>query len=92
MMRASNDVSPALVWGNMLHDVMQSCLSSGRWDEAWIESQIEEVIRRGLIELYKIDVTVEVATRELRHRAHGLRAFAEKYIGDNPKAGISLPR
>ena len=88
LVRSSNDASPALVWGNMLHEVMQSCFSSGRWEESWINQQINEVINKGLCELLKIDVSVEQAKREVGARAKGLFAFAQKYLGDNPKVSI----
>jgi len=69
----------------MLHEVMQSCLIHRRWDESWIEERIEQVLRKGLGELFKIGVGVEEARREVKARAKGLKGFAEKYISEIPK-------
>ncbi|KAF8066980.1 AAA domain-containing protein [Lyophyllum atratum] len=85
LVRSSSDISPALVWGSMLHEVMQSCLSEGCWESGWIDRKIEEVVLRGLNELIKIDMTIEQAKREVTMRAKGLSAFSERYISDMPK-------
>lgn len=90
LVRGSVDVTPSLVWGNMLHEVMQACLRSGRWDEQWIESRITEEIEKGLGELMRVNVSVEQARIEMRVRAKGLRAFAEKYISQKPKVNILI--
>lgn len=85
LVRSTSDISPALVWGNMLHEVMQSCLSSGHWEESWVQNKIDSVVRDGLMELVKLNVTVEDAKREVKFRAKGLQAFAQKYISAAPK-------
>ncbi|KAG6829909.1 hypothetical protein H0H87_009811 [Tephrocybe sp. NHM501043] len=89
LVRSTSDTTPALVWGNMLHEVMQSCLSENRWETSWVDDKIEQVILKGLNELIKIDVTIEQAKREVTTRAKGLLAFSEKYISEFPK--VSLP-
>lgn len=85
LVRSSSDTTPALVWGNMLHEVMQSCFIAGRWEESWIDEKIDHVIRKGLDHLLKIDFPVEQAKREVAARAKGLIAFAQKYVSDSPK-------
>lgn len=89
MVRSSSDVTPSLVWGNMLHEVMQTCLSVARWDEKFIGDKISEVVQRGLGELLRIDMGVDQATIEVKARAQGLKMFAEKYIAESPKVPVS---
>ncbi|KAF6760438.1 AAA domain-containing protein [Ephemerocybe angulata] len=90
LVRASNDISPALVWGNMLHEVMQNCLSEKRWEEEWINEQIEEVLLNGLGMLLALNVSIVTARTELRKRAIGLQIFKERYISDVPKPDAIL--
>ncbi|KAH9949710.1 Dna2-domain-containing protein [Amylocystis lapponica] len=90
LVRCSMDATPSLVWGNMLHEVMQSCLSAGRWDERWVDEQISEQIAKGLGELMRVNMTVEQAHIEVRARAKGLKRFAEKYIAQEPKPDAVL--
>ncbi|KAF5339801.1 hypothetical protein D9611_009204 [Ephemerocybe angulata] len=90
LVRASNDISPALVWGNMLHEVMQNCLSEKRWEEEWINEQIEEVLLNGLGMLLALNVSIVTARTELRKRAIGLQIFKERYISDVPKPDAVL--
>ena len=79
------DITPSLVWGNMIHEVMQSCLSSGRWDDKWVNEQISEQIGKGLGELMSVNTSVEQAHIEVKAKAKGLKGFAQKYIAQQPK-------
>ncbi|KAJ7175873.1 DNA replication factor Dna2-domain-containing protein [Mycena filopes] len=85
LVRSSSDTTPALVWGNILHEVMQACMSAGRWEDLWVEEKIEQVIREKISDIAKINLSVEDARREIKLRAKGLKAFSEKYISDSPK-------
>ncbi|KAG6902436.1 hypothetical protein C0995_016615 [Termitomyces sp. Mi166 len=64
LVRSTSDTTPALVWGNLLHEVMQSCLCEDRWETIWVDEKIDEAILKSLNELVKIDVTIEEAKRE----------------------------
>lgn len=83
-----SDVTPALVWGNILHEVMQLCMNENRWGQNWVEERIDEVVRKNLVNIVKIEMTVEEASREVKVRAKGLMAFADKYLGTEPKASV----
>ncbi len=88
LVRSSTEITPALVWGNILHEVMQICLREERWDERFMDAKLGEVVRANLGSLLKIEVTVEHAIREVKLRAGGLKNFAEKYIAKKPKVGV----
>jgi DNA replication ATP-dependent helicase Dna2 len=79
------EVTPSLVWGNMLHEVMQTCLSEGRWEKKFVEEQIDDVVKTGLHSLVKIGFGLESAKEELRTKAKGLAAFSERFVGEEPK-------
>ena len=80
-------MTPSLIWGNILHEVMQACLCEGRWDSAWLDAQIGDVVRRSLGDLMRVNMSIEQAVSEVRLRAQGLRSFADKYMSDTPKVG-----
>lgn len=95
LVHSSSDVTPSLVWGNILHEVMQKCLREGQWGSDWIDDKIAKVVRgedggRGLADLVKLGVTVEEAIREVKARAGGLRAFGERYISQTPKVNTCI--
>ena len=85
LVRSTSDISPALVWGTMLHEVMQRCLLEKRWDEAWIDKCLHNAISGGLGELVKLGISEEVALMEMRQRAKDFKVFGERYLGDVPK-------
>ncbi|KAG6333843.1 hypothetical protein ID866_5248 [Astraeus odoratus] len=85
LVRSSSDVTSALMWGNILHEVMQTCLLANRWDKSWIDDLIDDAILKNLTELLRFGIGVEEATREVKLRSRGLRAFSERYIAEEPK-------
>ena len=89
LVRSSTDYTPALVWGNMLHEVMQTCLTENKWESSYIDAQIEQVLSRGLMDLVRINTTINEARRELHERSRGLPAFVAKYLSHIPKVRIS---
>ncbi|KAG1812287.1 Dna2-domain-containing protein [Suillus variegatus] len=90
LVRSSLDFTPALVWGNMVHEVMQICMAEQRWDDRFIEEHTQEIINKNLAELVKINVSVDEAKREVKARSRGLRMFSERYIAETPKADAVL--
>lgn len=85
LIRSSTDTTPSLVWGNVLHEVMQKCLLEETWADGFIERLIEEIVRNNLGELLKIGLDEEVAKKEVKDRARGLKLFASKYLHDEPQ-------
>ncbi|CAL1710756.1 unnamed protein product [Somion occarium] len=85
LVRASSDMTPSLVWGNMLHEVMQMCFGDGDWSEKGVDEKIGGVVSKGLEDLLSINVSVEQAKREVKIRAKGLKTFSERYIAQEPK-------
>jgi DNA replication ATP-dependent helicase Dna2 len=89
MVRSSTDITPALVWGNMLHEVMQRCLKDDKWNEVFLTQCIDRAVQGRLGDLVKIGVTEETAKREVLDRSRGLQVFAEKYLSQKPKVSMS---
>lgn len=58
------------------------------WEEKWIEKRIDETVRKNLINVVRIGMTVEDALREVKERARGLIVFARKYLSVKPKVSI----
>ncbi|THG99127.1 hypothetical protein EW026_g3162 [Hermanssonia centrifuga] len=88
--RSTSEATPALVWGNILHEVMQTCLSEQCWEDRFIDARIAEVSQRCLGELLKIGVNLDQAKREVKARASGLQTFAQRYISQAPKEAAVL--
>lgn len=87
LVRTTMDSAPSSVWGNILHDVMEFCLSEDRWDKKFIEDEIDDACRRRLPDLMRIQVSVEEAVEEVKNRAGGLEVFSKRYMGKTPKVG-----
>jgi len=117
-------ITPSLVWGNMLHEVMQKCLvewnaslspspsssevkNDAKWEE-FLDKCIDESVGGGLGELIRLGgwegyagfsgqdgnrtaMTEEVARREVKERAKGLRMFRKRYLNARG-ASSALPK
>lgn len=90
--------SRAVLWGNLLHEVVQMCLlsspstSSEGWDKAMIEDFLSEVVfsREGVEGCFRAGVSIEEALGELRQRAGGLEGFSRRFVGPQPKVSDSF--
>ena len=71
----------------MLHEVVEACLSEGRWDTKFINDEIDDVCRHRLPDLMRIEMSVEEVAEKLKERAVGLEMFSKRYIGKTPKVG-----
>lgn len=69
----------------MLHEVMQACLSEGRWDDKFINEKTDEIVRQGMDSLIRLNINLDVAKAEIRKRAGGLQGFSRRFIGETPK-------
>jgi DNA replication ATP-dependent helicase Dna2 len=85
MVRSTSDVTPAIVWSNMLHEIMQTCLATQKWDEFNVEDLIEDAVMKDLPEIVKVESSIEDAKRELKLRSKGLKVFSSCNIADTPK-------
>jgi DNA replication ATP-dependent helicase Dna2 len=85
LLSSTSDVTPSLVWGNMLHEIIQACLADGRWDRTYIDNKTTEIIHVGMESLIRLDINIDTAKAEIRKRAKGLEAFSRRFIGDAPK-------
>ena len=90
LLSSTSDVTPSLVWGNMLHEIIQACLADGRWDRTFIDNTTTKIIHAGMESLVRLGVNVDTAKAEIRKRAKGLEAFSQRFIGDSPKVSCLL--
>lgn len=90
LVRALSPPSPALVYGTVLHDVVQKCLQEKRWDAPWLETRVDAALSMAFGDLVRAGVTVSVAKDEILRRAAGVETFGQRYIGDHPKVFASI--
>ncbi|BGP34795.1 DNA replication endonuclease-helicase Dna2 [Rhodotorula toruloides] len=94
IIRTVGGSTPSLLYGNMLHSLLQSCMTEGRWDDEYRHGRIEEVVKEYAGQLWTIDVGFEKAKEELLNRSQEFEAFAERFIREKPNvdAFLSDPR
>lgn len=77
----STDGSTSLVYGNMLHEVLQKSLTDGQWSDEKRVERIEGIARAGVKELWTLGVGVAKAREELEEKSRGFEQLSEVYCG-----------
>ncbi|GAA5861587.1 hypothetical protein JCM8547_008083 [Rhodosporidiobolus lusitaniae] len=90
LIRTVGGLTPSLVYGNMLHELMQACLLAGRWDEEWRNEKIDEIVKQTGGQLWTMYVGFDAARNQMRERSKEYEAFAQRFVGDKPKSDASL--
>ncbi|GAA5984572.1 hypothetical protein JCM10908_003406 [Rhodotorula pacifica] len=90
LIRTVGDTTPSLIYGNMLHSLMQACMLENRWDDAFREGKITEIVKQSGNHLFTVNLDFDKAREELTERSKELEAFADRFVGDEPKADAFL--
>lgn len=92
IIRTVGGSTPSLVYGNMLHELMQVCMTEGKWEDEWRESKIDEIVGREVQNLWAMDVQVEKARELMREKSKAFGEFKEVFVGGKqPKVSRSVP-
>ncbi|KAI0317541.1 AAA domain-containing protein [Amylostereum chailletii] len=86
----SSPQTPALLYGNVLHEVIQACLRTGKWDQSYIETLVDEQLNNSLGGLLRINVNVDEAKQAILERGKGIAGFGKRYMGAIPKPNALL--
>jgi DNA replication ATP-dependent helicase Dna2 len=91
IVRTVGGSTPSLAYGNMLHELMQACMTEGRWEDAWRESKIDEIVAKEVQTLWAMDVQVEKARESMREKTKAFGEFKEVFMGGKqPKVSPHL--
>ncbi|GAA5863149.1 hypothetical protein JCM3774_001437 [Rhodotorula dairenensis] len=94
LIRTVGETTPSLIYGNMLHSLMQACMLENRWDDAFREGKISEIVKQTGGQLFTVNLDFDKAREELAERSKELEAFADRFVGEEPKfdAFLSNPQ
>lgn len=81
----SGSASPALIYGNMLHELMQASMVEGRWDDEWRKERIQEVVHDQVAQLWTCDLSVDKAVEDMLDKSKELEGFSATFIGAKPQ-------
>ncbi|KAJ3168668.1 Tripartite DNA replication factor [Geranomyces variabilis] len=83
--RSQGDITPPLVYGKMMHCLLQTCLKANDFSTARIEREIEGLVLNGIEDLHAIGEDEAMAKAHLAQFVPGLRAWAAVFVGPAPK-------
>lgn len=84
IIRTVGGAAPPLVYGNMLHELMQACLSEERWDDEWRKEKIDEILKGEVQTLWSMDLSIDKAREEMLDKSKEFGAFKDQFVGEAP--------
>lgn len=75
----------ALVYGNIIHQVVQSALQTSEFSIKSIKQEIERIVMNSLEDLYAMDQDEQTALCILNGYAHGIHEFGTRFVNKYPK-------
>ncbi|KAI9794693.1 MAG: Tripartite DNA replication factor [Piccolia ochrophora] len=84
--KATNEASPPQVYGHILHEIFQEAMRANRWDNAWLQDVIEQIVMRYVEDIAAINLEVHQAVAHLMSKMPQLQAWAEVFVQAKPQA------
>lgn len=79
--RATSQLSKPLLYGSMLHEILQHSLFEDDFSDATVRAQIEKQIKGSLEELFLLDESIEAARDYLHDKVLLIQRWAHQYVG-----------
>lgn len=83
--KATSDLSPALVYGTILHEIFQEALVANKWDPAFLTNVINKTLEKHLEDLYILRVSMDDAKSHVQSKMPELRSWAQIFVTSQPK-------
>ncbi|KAK3953683.1 DNA replication factor Dna2-domain-containing protein [Pseudoneurospora amorphoporcata] len=83
--KATSDLSPALVYGTILHEIFQEALVANKWDPAFLAKVINKTLEKHLEDLYILKVSMDDAKSHVQSKMPELRSWAQLFVTSQPK-------
>ena len=86
--RAGNEVSEAMVFGKMLHDILQQSLVRKAFSIESLRATLKSVIEEGVEDLFAIGMDEVEARKKLDAHLSKLQEWGNKFLGNLPKVSL----
>lgn len=83
--RSFGELTAPVVYGNLLHRLLQICLAENDFSTAKLNEEIDKLVLESIADLYAIGETEQITTSHLRESVPVLQEWAAKYVGSTPK-------
>lgn len=88
--RSATLLTEAMVYGNMIHELLQEALAKNNFSESFLLAAIDEIIIDHAVNLWAADVSELGAKEQLLRQAPELQKFAAKYLGQEPGSEATI--
>lgn len=74
-----------MVWGQMVHEVMQRCLISDRWDDDFVKKYVSDTVSHRYMDVLRLSEDIQSAKLKLGSYSSALSELGSRFIGPVPK-------
>ena len=82
--KATSEASPPQIYGTMLHEIFQECMSENRWDDEFLNPLILQCISKHIEDLYEVNLNELQVTEHLQSKLPVLQSWAETFVRSKP--------
>ncbi|KAJ3416935.1 Tripartite DNA replication factor [Chytridiales sp. JEL 0842] len=88
--KVTNDISAPMVYGNLLHSLLQKCLQNSNFTTEFIMGEIEELVSLSIEDLYAIGESETTARTHLQGHVDTLKQWSETFVSPIPKLNATV--
>lgn len=82
--KAASESSPPMLYGTIIHEIFQNALQANRWDDEWLEEDIQKLVRRHIEDLYKTQLSEAQAIDHLTSKLPAIKEWASTFVKQRP--------
>ncbi|KAF7191210.1 DNA replication ATP-dependent helicase/nuclease DNA2 [Pseudocercospora fuligena] len=85
--KATGETNKSMVYGKILHEIFQQCLSADRWDQSFLNDMVERTVQAQVEGLWELGMRDNVlAIEEVKAKMGELEAWSKVFVKSEPAA------
>ncbi|EME89159.1 uncharacterized protein MYCFIDRAFT_104185, partial [Pseudocercospora fijiensis CIRAD86] len=89
--KATGETNKSMVYGKILHEIFQQCLSADRWDQKFLNEMVERTVQAHVEGLWELGMRDNVlAIEEVKAKMGELEAWSRVFVKSEPAADSTV--
>ena len=91
-LRSLSSTSEPLLYGNLLHELFQTCLAAGNWSEDFRRAEVTKIcaFEETICSAWELDRSVTDLINTVLERSGGWQNWADTFVGEEPEPDAAL--
>ena len=91
-LRSLSSTSEPLLYGNLLHELFQTCLAAGNWSEDFRRAEVTKIcaFEETICSAWELDRSITDLINTVLERSGGWQNWADTFVGEEPEPDAAL--